>query len=287
MTLSFAKTDHPLPKLELPNWVPSPVAELAERLYDLILQGDPNYRRKRTNLILERLRKLNDPLILGVDSAYEQPFSQEQRSALIASLKTLCRLASDERMNRVWKELYRKKTGSNEFLNPVKRESLVLEKITSLHDPKNQDLAVQSFLNYAFLLATGGPRLLTQAEVDAKRRPFTIMTLRLREDAQDLRMRGLDRLAEGVEAIAIDCEKSAYKPKPDIFFPVVDRSRGDDVVRGFVLQLSGICLAGFEKGLTGTVATTASVALSKVITGRRVREIVRAHHPRPGVSGHS
>jgi hypothetical protein len=285
MTLVLERTDHPLPQLELPSWLPPPVAEQAERLYDLVLQGDPKYRRpdliKRTNLLMEKLRRLNDPLILGLDSADEQPFSQEQRSALIVSLKILCRLVSDERMNRVWNELYRRKSGSNEFLNPVQRNSLILDKLTSLHDPKNQDKALQAFLKYAYLLAAADPNLtlMTQAEVASKLKQFTVINSRLRENAQDFRALGLETLATKVEAVAMDCEKSAYKPEPNVFFPIVDRSRGNQVERGFIIRLSGICLAGFEKGLTGTVATTASVALSKEITRERVREIVRAHAP--------
>ena len=157
------------------------------------------------------------------------------------------------------------------------RESLVLEKLTTLHDAKNQDEAVQAFLNYAFLLAGGGRGLMTQAEVDLRLRPFTAMALRLRQDAQNLRALRFPKLAADVEAITIDFEKS--KPKPNIFFPVVKRARGDRAVRGFVLRLSEICLLGFEKALTGTVATTASVALSKKISANQVRDIVRAHDP--------
>ena len=138
MTHPFVKTDYPLPQLELPNWLPRPVAEQAERLYDLELQEDPKYRpphvaesmpqplppasgkrlssmpscvssppSERVRQKLDELKRRNDPLIQRF-SEEERPFSQEQRSRLVASLKVLCRLTSDQRMDRVWRELYKK-----------------------------------------------------------------------------------------------------------------------------------------------------------------------------------
>ena len=107
-----------------------------------------------------------------------------------------------------------------------------------------------------------------------------MMASRLRKDAGGLRTLGLDELATDVEAIAADCEKSGYMPKPNIILPIVKRSRGDDVMRGFVLRMSATCREGFGNGLPGTVATTASVALSKRISAHQVRDMVRAHDPR-------
>jgi hypothetical protein len=183
-------------------------------------------------------------------------------------------------MKGVWRELYRKRRGSNEFLNPVKKEGLLKDKITRLHDSKNQDMAVRAFFHFAFWLAAGRLDLMTQDEINSKNRPFSVMASRLRKDAGGLRMLGLDELATDVEAIAADCEKDAYIPKPNIVLPIVKRSRGDDVMRGFVLRMSAICREGFGNGLPGTVATTASVALSKRIRAHQVRDMVRAHYPR-------
>lgn len=325
MTHPFVKTDYPLPQLELPNWLPRPVAEQAERLYDLELQEDPKYRpphvaesmpqplppasgkrlssmpscvssppSERVRQKLDELKRRNDPLIQRF-SEEERPFSQEQRSRLVASLKVLCRLTSDQRMDRVWRELYKKsRSDPTKFVHPVMRKHLIFDKITSLHDPKNQDEAVQAFLFYAFLLGAAAPRLTlrTQAEVDLRLKPFHMMASRLREEAQNLRALGRDKLAKDVEVIAAECENAAYKPKlipaarpisPSLrqqLNPVVKRRRGDQAVRSFALRLSAICLQGFEKALPGIVAITASVVLSKKISADQVREMVRAQRPR-------
>jgi hypothetical protein len=315
MTHPFVKTDYP--QLELPNWLPRPVAEQAERLYDLELAKDPKYRpphvaesmpqplppasgkrpssvpscvprpSERVRRKLDELKRSNDPL--NQRFSEDRPFSQEQRSRLIASLKVLCRLTSDQRMNRVWREVYKKsRSDPTKFVHPVMRKNLIFDKITSLHDPKNQDEAVQAFLFYAFILRAWAPRLLrTQAEVDSRLKPFHMTASRLREDAENLRALGLDKLATDVEVIAAECENRAYKPKPNIFFPAVDRRRGDQVVRSFALRLSEICLQGFEKALPGIVAITASVVFSKEITGGKVREMVRAGRRSKSRRGHA
>lgn len=245
------------PRLELPSWLaryPS-VAHEAESIYDSILRNEREYNEQ------------------PVDARFPRNFTASEQ------IEILSRLASDQRMSHVWRELYRKKRGSSEFLNPVKRQGLLKEELTTLHDPRNQDMAVRAFLNFAFTLAPGGLGLITQDAINSKAKPYTIVASRLRKDAEGLRALGLTELAGGVEAIAIDCEKSVYIPKPNILLPIVKRSRGDDVMRAFVLQMSAICHQGFGKGLPGTVATTASVALSKKISGHQVRDIVRAHDP--------
>jgi hypothetical protein len=230
-----------LPRLKLPSWLdhyPS-VADEAESIYISILQEEQEYNR--------------------------QPAEARFPRKITASkqLEVLRRLATDQRMKCVWRELYRKERGSNEFLNPVKRQWLLNEKLTILHDPSNQDMAVRAFLNHAVVLAQGWFGLITQDEINSKAKPYSTMASRLRKDADGLRALGLSELAADVESVAISCEKSVYIPRPNILMPIVKRSRGDAVMRNYVLQLSAICRMGFDKGLTGTVATAASVALSK------------------------
>ncbi len=255
---SVEKKDHYLPRLEQPSWLdlyPS-VADEAAVIYDGILRHEREHDAQ------------------PVEARFRRNWSA------LEQIEVLNRLASDQRMKRVWHELYRRSRGSNEFLNPVRREGLLKDKITRLHDPKSQDMAVRAFFNFAVWLAAGRLDLITQDGVNSKNRPFSMMASRLRKDAGGLRALGLDELATDAEAVASDCEKSAYIPKPNIILPIVKRSRGDDVTRGFVLRMSGICREGFGNGLPGTVATTASVALSKPISAHQVRDIVRAHDPR-------
>ena len=272
----------PVPRLELPSWLDDypAVAEQAERLYHLTLENPkyrPTHAEERVRILLNKFQSLHDSIFYR-NVPVKRPFAEAVRTRPIASLKLLCRLTSDPRMRHVWRELYRKKLGSNEFLNPAKRDSLILETITALHDPKNQDNAVKAYLNYAFLLAVARSHLTKQAELA----PFSVMASRLRNDAQMLHELGLDRLGNDVQAIAAECKSGGYTPESNVFFPVVSRSSGNQMVRGFVLRLSAICLLGFDKALSGTVATTASVAFSKKINASQVRDIVRAHDP--GVS---
>ena len=115
MTPSIDKTDHPLPQLELPNWLPGPVAEEAQRIYDDIRQ----YDRKR----------------------YPRPFTASEQ------IKVLLRLASDQRMKKVWNELRKKKRKRpSEFFHPFKLDVLA--------DEIPQDMALRVFFGFAWDLAT-------------------------------------------------------------------------------------------------------------------------------------
>jgi len=122
-----------LPHLELPSWLdlyPS-IANQAEVIYDGILWNDREYSEQ------------------PVEARFPRSYTA------LEQIEVLKRLASDQRMKGVWRELYRKRRGSNEFLNPVKREDLLKEKITRLHDPENQEMAVRTFFNFAFWLGAG------------------------------------------------------------------------------------------------------------------------------------
>jgi hypothetical protein len=245
-----------LPRLELPIWLPEPVAEEAETLYDSILQQDREYEQQ------------------PVEARHARRFTSSEQ------IELLCRLASDQRMKSVWRELYRKRLRpSNEFLNPAMRAGIMLEaKFPTLHDPKNQDLAAREFLNNAFWLAAWRSELPMQHEINSRLKPFTMMAARLREDAQSLLSLGASELADNLDVMAIVCEKYANPPKPGALNPIVKRSRGDQALRAYILRLSVICRELFGKGLPGTVATTAGVVFSKKLSGHQVRDMVRANN---------
>jgi hypothetical protein len=196
-------------------------------------------------------------------------------------IEVLRRLATDQRMERVWTELYRKKRGSNEFLNPVQWEGLRLfdgKQLSTLHDPQHQHTAVAEFFYHAWFFAVVGLPL-TQDEINSRIKPYTIMASKLRRNAEGLRALGLNELAADVESVATSCENRLQAPSNNILYPIVKRSRGDAVMRQYVLKMSALCRRGFGKALPGTIATTASVALSKNISGAQVREIVGATTP--------
>ena len=249
MTASLDRVSS-LPHLELPDWLPGPVADEARDLYQGILRKNPQGK----------------------------PLSAERRAASLKEIELLCRLASDSRMKSVWRELYRQKRGHlNQFLNPARKVDEIPfgpeTKLPFLHDTKNQDLACRGFLGNAFSLAVRCSHLPKQNEINSRQKPFAKMAIRLRQDAQSLGSLDFYEFASDLEAMAIVCVKSANRPLPDT---VVKRSRGDQVLRTYIFRLSMHCRENFDKWLPGTVATTADVVFSKEITGGTVRNIMRA-----------
>ena len=137
-------------------------------------------------------------------------------------------------------------------------------------------MAAREFFSDAFGHAAWPAPLLTRDDYKSRRKSFITMAAGLREDAQNLRSLGLSELAPNLEAIAVACEERGPNLVP-VHHPVVTRSRGDEVVRGFVLRMTIVCHMLFDKELHGTVATTAGVAFSKEISGNQVRDMVRAY----------
>jgi hypothetical protein len=127
-------------------------------------------------------------------------------------------------------------------------------------------------------------KLTTEDKVNSQMKPYTSMAARLRKDAEDLRALHLGDVAADLESAATSSEEWADQVRSTHeqmrwLLPIVKRPRGDEVMRNYVLRVSSHCREAFDKWLPGTVATTASVALSKEISGDQVREIVRAHDP--------
>jgi hypothetical protein len=260
------------PDLKLPSWL--------DRYPSVVDQVVDIYNR-----ILWKEREFGEPV--------------DGRSTITGSKEVLKRLATDQRMQRVWKELYRKQRGSNKFLNPVKcifqrglphseRAQLgptgTRSVLATPHDPEQQDIAVGHFLQIAWFFAATRLPLMTKDKINSQMKPYTIMASKLRKDAEGLRALGLSERAADVERAAISCEEMADEVRSMYnhmrwLFPIVKRSRGDDIMRNYVLRVSAHCREAFDKWLPGIVATTASVALSKDISGDQVRDIVRAHDP--------
>jgi hypothetical protein len=237
MTRPFVKTDYPVPQLELPDWLPGPVTEEAQLVYNNILKHDWK--------------------------CYPRPLTASEE------IKVLLRLASDQRMKKVWNELLKKKRNRPcEFLHPFVP--------TDLADGNPQDLALRFFFRAAWDLATCGIELKTLNQL----KPFTKLASRLQRDAQSLRSLGLDEFASDLEAKAIVCERMGRFLPNSSFISVVKRARGDQTMRAFILRLSRYCREWwFGKVLTATIATTASVALSKKISAKQVRNLVRSATP--------
>jgi hypothetical protein len=191
MTSSAENTVCYLPRLELPSWLNlyPEVADEAEALYDRLLKADRQYERQpaearspRYSTTLARIAYLSRlesdhwlPLPVAIADEAEALFDRvpnadqgherqpaEARpprySTTLERIELLSRLASDQRMKSVWQELYRKRRGAKEFLNPVKRDDLFGEKFRTLHDPKNHDMAVRAVFRRVFRYAASPQR---------------------------------------------------------------------------------------------------------------------------------
>jgi hypothetical protein len=276
MSVSDNIADRHRPRLELPQWVPPLVADEARFLYDSAIT--PNQTVERPVYEPEQIFTVKSTG--EVSRAHGRGFifnsrmhavqrtmeAKLLRSMTRGQIELLCRLASDERMKNVWRELYRQTRGGKQFLNPAK----------GIQDPQNQNIAAREFFNRAFGHAAWPAPLLTDNDFKSKRKSHITVAARLREDAHKLSSLGSDELASELKAIAVTCEERASAIWP-VYLPPVARSRGDQVLRGYILRMTFVCLRLFDKALHGTVATTAGVAFSKEISGNQVRDMVRAH----------
>jgi hypothetical protein len=270
--------DRHRPRLELPQWVPPLVADEAKFLYDSAVT--PNQTVERPVYEPEPIFTINStgevsrvPCREIIANSRMQAVSRTMEANALGSMtrwqiELLCRLASDERMKNVWRELYRQTRGGKQFLNPAK----------GIHDPQNQDTAAREFFSRAFGYAAWPAPLLRYNDFKSKRKSHITIAARLREDAHKLSSLGSDKLASDLEAIAVTCEERASAIWPVRLKPVA-RSRGDQVLRGYILRMTFVCQRLFGKWLPGTVATAAGVVFSKKITGHQVRNLVRAHDP--------
>jgi hypothetical protein len=291
MSSSVNTADRHLPRLELPNWLPLPVAHEARFLYDSatkpnqtverhVDENDQTAKLKSTEETPQGHYGADPPnsrleaVCHAIDGLQQRQhrFAEKLRSMTFEQIALLCRLVSDERMKNVWRELYRKTRGGEQFLNPARP----VFGVSGLNSPQNQDMAVREFFRDAFGHAAWPAPLLTRDDYKSKRKSFITMAARLREDAQNLRSLGLSELAPNLDTVAMACEERGPNLVP-VHHPVVTRPRGDEMVRGFVLRMTIICHMLFDKELYGTVATTAGVAFSKELSGNQVRDMVRAY----------
>ena len=273
---SSVDTADRLPRLELPQWVPPLVADEARFLYDSAIT--PNETVERPVYEPEQIFTLKSTgevsrvhgrgIIFNsrMQAVRRTMEANTLRSMTCGQIELLCRLASDERMKNVWRELFRQTRGGKQFLNPAK----------GIQDPQNQNMAAREFFSRAFGHAAWPAPLLTYNDFKSKRKSHITIAARLREDAHKLSSLGSDELASELEAIAVTCEERASAIWP-VYLPPVARSRGDQVLRGYILRMTFVCQRLFDKELHGTVATTAGVAFSKEISGNQVRDMVRAH----------
>jgi len=279
MNVSDKLGERPWPRLEIPRWVPPAVADEARFLYD---SATGRHQTVERHIYEEQQAVASESK--GVESrgvwekttansrfqAVRRSIEERQkhlartlRSMTFEQIELLCRIASDERMENVWHELYRRTRGGERLLNPAKGRS--------------QDVAATEFFYNAFSHAAWPIPLLTYDDFELKQQSHINIAARLREEGYKLSSLGSNQLALDVEAVAANCEACASLITP-IHPPTVTRSRGDPVLRGYILRMTIVCEILFGKELHGTVATAAAVAFSKKISGSQVRDMVRANN---------
>jgi hypothetical protein len=291
MSSSVNTADRHWPRLELPHWLPRSVADEARFLYDSAITPNQTVERhvdepEQTVALKSTGEASGGPGCRTILNSRMQDVcraiaeSNERTAEMLRSMtfeqiELLCRLTSDERMQNVWRELYRQTRGGKQFLNPAKR--VFGGTFLGLHHQHNQDMAAGEFFRNAFGHAAWPAPLMTHDDFASKRKSHIGIAARLREDARKLSLLGSDELASDLEAFAARCEEYASVIRP-VHLPTVTRSRGDKVLRAYILRMTIVCQMLFGKDLHGTVATTAGVVFSRKIGASQVRDMVRAYN---------
>jgi hypothetical protein len=192
------------------------------------------------------------------------------------------RLASDERMKRVWNELSRHKPSGK----PVRAELLAaLSSRVDIEPPEDCD-TLATFFWCAYTIAwlspaagTISPRNVPITRYRAEAAALRLVASRLRlldvkygpqviDDDADDHIRHIEDAADFCDANAAEFEKIKAAETPLI----VDRARGNEQARGYVRMLAAEARRLFGRVGYGTVATVASAALGEKITPAQVRK---------------
>ncbi len=250
--------------LEIPSWVPAAIATLGQTGY---------------------AEAIARPLHLMAESFEEHA-------------KALKRVASDDRMERVWSELYGRRQGvgkERKYAHPANPKMVhacpyfsAVKHISN--EPEEQDRVQEQAAAVMFLVVTGhftwdrrygfGPRTRTEAEIN--REIATIMELadRHEQDACTYDQLGSGRAARTLRTLAADNRKLADLLRPDPQNPWTVKRKSSrwasDWDRGLIIQITQYCTMLFGKELSGTVATLANVALDRNdITKATVQGVVK------------
>jgi hypothetical protein len=218
---------------ELPKWLPTSVAVMADRI-----------RNKGIGLWLG-----------PADEALVQ------------------RLATDERMEKVWRELSRHKSAKparSKFLSTL-----------DIEPPEDCD-PLAEFYYCAYVIAWLGPVAGTLAGRDADIASWKLQAARLRDSAENLIKLSAQfpdpdakRHVECIEAAAKFCDENAaeFEKLKSAEAPlIVKRDHGNRDARGYVRMLAVEARRLFGMRGDRTLATAASVALAKRISHTQVRK---------------
>jgi hypothetical protein len=203
---------------EPPEWVPPPLVEAIQAIYEGLLEEE------RTS------REMHEA---------EPGFWHQSDEEFLKRRLLLKRLASDPRMRGVWSEIYKKRRvkyrPTKKFRHPANREGLqqvIRPDVFPSGDASElQDFAARFLLENAFFIAGSPPPFLSKAEVRNQSEPFLEVAGALRAEATKLASLsfGGGPLADQLRKIATTCERIAERLNhPPYFMPGAPRpDQGD------------------------------------------------------------
>lgn len=196
------------------------------------------------------------------------------------------RLATDPRMEEVWRELQRRRRGQDgAYMHAVPEW---LPAVAPLPEARQA-----TAMNYLFVAAVahfaGSLPAISKRELEKQRRALRELSASVRDNLGRLRTLGRFENAEAalIAAIgALDRQAEPVGPYPQYRYrqAVIDRHRGDrdPKLPSYVVELAGETLSLFASPLYGTVAIIASVAFAQPVTAEMVRGAWwRAGRPHP------
>jgi hypothetical protein len=239
-TESLAATSRPkvLP-FSIPDWVPSSVVEEALTIWF----------RSREQWQPEQF----------YDILYAQSYLPHFR-------ELIRQLVTDDRMQRVWTELSKRhRKASRQFVHPARGLT--------------QSEAWATLFRRALMKRLFDVPVVTETEMKSIAEQRRQIVPNLRKLADDLARGGgppryfeeMHRLAERIELWAESGEDDGITEGPLL----VERQRGDPLLRSYARQMSRACEELFGKRLYGVVAKITSVAFRRDITGEEIRAHVR------------
>jgi hypothetical protein len=262
--------------VELPAWLPSPVASYVRKIVcqtdtDKLLLGrltfDPRMRRVWTEL-LKRKR-------VNYKSSDTFRYAATARMDWDPILRGRLRQAQDiRRISGPYNERQAKKIETRVKFHWA--ADTVLSESSGL---SIQERALVAFLCQAFEFARAVSRPVSRAIAQRERARYREMASQIRTDVAGLDSHSdRERLIEAAFAYEELADKAA--PPPGHPLHVQRQTRGDERQTGFVLKLVDALRAIFGQTLYGTAAIVANVAFDcDGWTGERVRKVTKRIRP--------
>jgi hypothetical protein len=281
---------HPEPtcineKLKLPDGVRNAIRDKATSIFATLPEDDEKLAAKKELLI----RLASDPLWLELYKHRRvrgEPTEKFVHSPFLFNIgyAHTVRLTAAEVRQQIHQSVEEiSEEEIQEFIYQLSKR-ILLPWPEEPRDPVvRQDLAVRYLFHHAYLGALADSSVLTTEEIGRNFDDRAETEQTLREQAEKLRLFGMERDAWEVMRIAHACSNI-----PDVLDNrwLVSRNRSPSRLRAYVITLAELNTRLFGSVLRSTIASIANVALdlkdSERITDKRVREMLRKPERRMG-----